>query len=76
MGSEREREKKKVPFPPLKYLVHFHHSIIFQIPLLSPRVLIPSTVKSVLFLLPPPPFLAWSRDGTKHNLLQLVEWGQ
>lgn len=65
----------KYASPPLKYLVLFHHSILFQIPLLSPRLLIPSSVKSVLFLLPPPPFLACSRDSTKHNLIPVCGVG-
>lgn len=55
----------KVPLLPLKYLVPFHCSIFTQIPLLSLRILIPSSVKFALFLLPPP-FLMWSRAGTKH----------
>lgn len=69
MRSEREQEEgKKVPFPPLKYLVPFHHSILFQVPLLFVRLLILSSVKSVLFFLPSPPFFTWSRDGKTKTL--------
>lgn len=63
----------KVPLSPLKYLVRFHCSIFTQIPLLFLRILITSSVKFVLFLLPPP-FLVWSRAGTKHNFIHNRLW--